>query len=198
MLKQLVEAILPGASRLEAQLGEAEADLQTKQLALNTLLIEAGADAPACTKAADAFDAAERRVKHLRGALAAARTKEAAQQVAAEQDAQRAKWAAAINLAEQRHAAIERLTKSMAAFATGYNEVLKMTEVLRAALPANHDAYAALTNGELETAMRKQLVKLDVEFAFSWPYGKVSLPDLVPTSEGALSVIRAMVPKDLQ
>src|SRR5215472_2740520 len=117
MLKQLVEAILPGASRLEAQLGAAEAELQTKRAALNTLLLESGADGPAAAKASDAVDAAERRVKHIKSALAAAHTKQAAREADAERDAQNAKWAGAVKLAEDRHSAIVALAKSMAAFA---------------------------------------------------------------------------------
>jgi hypothetical protein len=199
MLKQLVEAILPGASRLEAQLTEAEKDLQTKRLALNNLLIESGADGPAAAKASDAVDSAERRVKHLQGALAAAQERQRVSEVQTKQDAKRAAWQGAVKAAEERHAAIMTLAKSMAAFAADYNAVLKINEALLAALPENCDAYANMTDRwSLETALRKELVRLGLDFAFSWPYGAVSLPPLLPQFDGALNVIKASVPADLR
>lgn len=196
MLKQLVETILSGASRLEAQLVAAEAELQTKRAVLNTLLLESGADGPAAAKASDAVDAAERRVKHLQAALQAAHAKHAAQQAEAKQDAKQAAWQAAARLADERHAAIVTLAASAAAFAADYSTVLKINSDLLAALPANPDSIANLTDRfALETALRKQLVKLGLPWAFTWPYGKVNLPDLLPQSEGALSVVREAVSK---
>jgi hypothetical protein len=199
MLRQLVEAILPGASRLEAQLGEAEKDLHTKRLALNTLLIESGADGPAAVKASDAFDSAERRVKHLQAALQAAQGRQRASEVEAEQDAQRAAWQNAVKLAEDRHAAVEKLAASMAEFAADYQATLQANADLVAALPANPDNVANLTDRfALETALRKELVRLGISFAFVWPYGAATLPPLLPQFEGALEVVRRGVPKDAQ
>ncbi len=189
----------PNTSKLQAQLAEAEAALASKQAALDSLLIAGEIDGPATAKAADAADAAERRVKHLRGALAAAQTKQAAQRGEAEQDAKRAAWQNAVKLAEERHAAIETLAKSMVAFAADYRAVLKINSELLAHLPTNQDSMATLTDRfALETALRKQLVKLGLPFCFSWPYGAATLPELMPQFDGALSVIRRAVPQDLR
>lgn len=184
--------------KLESRLTEATADRNIKRAALDAMLA-GDKDGAEVMRAEDALTAVERRVLNLKSALNTAQAKEAAQQVAAERDAQRAKWAGVVKLAEDRHAAIERLAKSMAAFAADYSAVLKNNESLLASLPANHDSYAALTDRmALETALRKELVRRGLSWCFSWPYGAATLPELLPQFDGALNVIRASVPKDLK
>lgn len=184
--------------KLETRLAAAEAELLNKQAALNALLT-ADEDGRPVMEAEDALAAAERRCRNLRGALATAQAKQATQQAEAEQDAKRAAWQAAVRAAEARHAAIERLAKSMAAFGADYNAVLKTNEALRAALPANGDDIANMTDrATIETVLRKELVRVGLPWCFSWPYGPATLPELMPQFEGALNVIRSSVPKDLQ
>lgn len=199
MLKQLVDAIRPGVSRLEAQLTEAEADLRAKRLTLNTLLLESGADGPAAAKAADAVDSAERRVKHLQGALGAAREHQRTLGAQTDQDARRVAWQVAVQLAEKRHAAAQKLLSSMSQFAADYRATLQANDDLVAALPANPDRDANMTDRfNLETSLRKELVRLGVQFAFAWPYGSTSIPPVLPQLEGALEVVRRAVPQDLR
>lgn len=199
MLKQLVEAILPGTSRLEAQLTEAEGDLHTKRRALNNLIIESGADDRAVTKLEGDVAAAERRAESLRSALQAAQQKHSVQLADAEREGKRAAWQRAVQLAEQRHAAVQKLMASMSQFAADYRAVLQANEDLCAALPTNPDRDANLTDRlVLETSLRKELVRLGVRFALAWPYGAATIEPLLPRLEGALEVVRRAVPVDLR
>jgi hypothetical protein len=181
--------------KLETRLALAIVDRDTKKAALDALLLD-DQDGSQLMKAEDALSGAERRVLNLRSALAAAQTKQVTAQTEADEEAKRAERQKAIALAEDRHKAIERLAKTAAVFAAEYNAVLRINSDLLAHLP-NHDSMAALTDRYgLETALRKELVRLDLPWCFSWPYGKVSLPDLLPQFEGALGVIRNLLSKD--
>jgi hypothetical protein len=186
--------------KLEERLAGAEADLQTKRASLNALLVDGDTDSPAAIKAEDAFAAAERRVRNLQGALAAAQERQRTSEVENEREAKRAAWQAAVNAAEDRHTAVEKLAASMSQFAADYQAALQANADLVAALPANPDNVANLTDRfALETCLRKELVRLGIHFAFVWPYGAATLPPLLPQFEGALEVVRrASVPKDLR
>ena len=199
MLNQLVDAIRPSVARLESQLAAAETELVEKRVALNNAIIDSGIDDKAATKLESEVAAVQRRAENLRSALDAARSRHAGEQAEAAKDARRATWQKTVNLAAERHKAIEHLHEAMEVFADAYNEVLRVNSKLFSELPAGHDSIATLTDRfALETLMRKQLVKLDLPWCFIWPYGKADLPDLVPTSEGALNVIRSLVPKDIR
>lgn len=199
MLKQLVEAIRPSVSRLESQLTEAEGDLAQKRSALDAMLIDGQIDGPAAARAADAVDAAERRTRNLRSALQAARERQRAAATGSEQESKRLAWQAAVKAAEARHAAVEKLAVSMSQFAADYQTTLQANADLLAALPANPDNVANLSDRfVLETALRKELVRLGLPFAFVWPYGAATLPELMPQFDGALAVIKRSVPEDLR
>jgi hypothetical protein len=199
IVTRIKDNILPAnAPKLEKRLAESIADRDQKRAALDSLLL-ADRDGSEVMKAEDALQNSERRVLNLESALNTAKEKAAAESAEDERDAQRAEWKNTVKLAEDRQEAITRMAKSAADFARDYNEVLRINSDLLAHLPMSHDSIAALTDRPtLETTLRRHLVKNDLPWATQWAWGKVSLPDLVPQSEGALSVIRNLAPKELQ
>jgi hypothetical protein len=196
ILNRIADHVQPtNVSKLEARLTVAEAELQTKQAALNALLMT-DEDSPAVTKAEDALTAAERRVLNLKSAIQAARQKVADEQAA---DSLREKEVArekALAAATARHDAIVTLAKAAEVFAQAYRHVLKTNGDLLAHIPTNHDTVAAMSDRPtLETKIRMELVRLGVPWAIQWPYGAVSIPPMVGQAEGALSVVRNIVEK---
>ncbi len=199
MLNQLVDAIRPGASRLEAQLTEAETALAQKRSTLNALLIDGQIDGPAAAKAADAVDSAEKRTRNLRSALAAAQEREQAAAVETEREAKRSAWQAAVKAAEARHTAVEKLAGTMERFASDYLAALQANQALADALPANPDSIGNATDrADFETRLRKELARLGLAFVFPWPFGSVSLPPLMPQFQDILELVRRSVPTDAQ
>jgi predicted ATPase with chaperone activity len=182
--------------KLETRLSAAILDRDAKQSVLDALLID-GQDGSSVMKAEAELTAASRRVLSLQSAIAAARAQQSAAQVEADEQVRRDHARKTLTLAEDRHRAIEKLTKAMATFVTDYNEVLKINSELLANLPM-HDSMATLVDRyQLETCLRKELVRLGASWALSWPYGSVSIPALLPQFEGAMQVIRNLLSKDL-
>ncbi|UQY83671.1 hypothetical protein [Ralstonia pseudosolanacearum] len=207
ILNTIAEAVLPtperlqaAVTRLDAQLTEAEGELSRRRSEHETLLADAALDdrpldGSAIKKARDDAALAAERITALRAALATAKARlTAAQQQ--ETRAQLAKrWDAAIAQAERRSKHLTKLEASMAAFAADYTEALKLTDDLRAALPANPDPIGAMVDRmAFETALRKELHRLGLAWAFQWPYGAVSLPEFMPQFLGAVEVVRAWRP----
>jgi chromosome segregation ATPase len=194
-----VNPLAASASRLEAHLAEAETNLSNKRASLDALLSTGEIDTPNVTKASDTVDSADRKVRNLRVALAAAQSKITSQQAETERNEMRAKWQAAVKAAEARHTAVEKLAASMKQFASDYLAALQANQSLVDALPSNPDSIASKTDrAEFETVLRKELARLGLSWCFSWPWGVVSLPELMPQFEGALEVVRRSVPKDAQ
>jgi hypothetical protein len=193
-----VNPLAASLSRLENQIADADVDFQRKAAAHEALLVDAAIegkpmDTQDIRRAEDLADLAQRRVSNLRKALATAKARQSAAQADTERAERLAHWKKTVQAAEAKHAAVQRLEKSMAAFAADYVNVLKLNDVLRGLLPPSHDSGAALTDRALlETVLRKELVRLGLSWCFSWPWAVVDLPHLAPQSDGALSVVRRL------
>jgi hypothetical protein len=193
LAKASISPFTANLSRIETQISEAQSDLDRKRSVLESLLTgDVDLDSLEIRKADEALAAAERRVKNLRHAQTTNQTRLAQQQADQERTEKQARWQNAVKVAETRHEHIsQKLAKSAEAFAKDYVEALRLTNELYEALPAMPDPTAAMIDKTLvETAVRKELLRRDVDFAFSWPWGKVNLPEFLEPFNGALSVIR--------
>jgi hypothetical protein len=148
------------------------------------LQAEGDGDAPDTVKLEREMDAASKEFRAKEAALTAAKGRHGAAVVQASRDGLSERWAKAEALANARSACAARLAKSMEAFAADYIAFLEVTSDLTAALPGSvdHDA-AVLTEPLLETAVRKELQRLGLAWAFSWPWGIVSIPPFTPQFE---------------
>jgi hypothetical protein len=191
-----INPLAASLSRLESQISEADADFQRKASALEALLVDAAVegkpmDSQEIRKSEESADQAQHRVSNLRRALATARARQSAAQADQERAEKAAHWQKTIKAAETRHVAIQRLEKSMATFAADYTAVLESNDTLKNMLPPSHDAFAILSDRpSLETALRKELVRLGLRWSLGWPWPAADLPSLTPQFDGALSVIR--------
>ncbi|OIT11703.1 hypothetical protein BL241_11560 [Ralstonia solanacearum] len=188
-------------ARLEAQLTEAEADLSRHRSEHETLLADAALDeqpldASAIKKARDAAALDSERVSAVRAALATARARLSAAQQQESRAELAARWDKAVGVAAERHVIAQRLAKSAEQFAADYAALIEANSKLYAALPGSApDPEAALMhNTLLETAVRMHLLKSGAGWAFSWPYGTVSLPDFREQNASALQVVRSWAP----
>lgn len=103
----------------------------------------------------------------------------------------RASWKRAVALAEDRTRSAERLAEVSAKFASAYMEFLKVTADLTDALPRNLDRDAAiLPRPSMDEAIRKELLRLGVDWAYSWPWGRVSLPEFLPRFRDAEGLVK--------
>lgn len=181
-------------SRLASELLEANNQLEDARNAW----IECLADEAEGTGGSTATEQAEKAL-HLAKqvadkAAASMRAVEARQRAAeanSERDALEARWARAERLAESRTKKAASLRKSAEAFAADWLSLLELNRELNEALPIKPDPDAGLLwEIHLETAIRMELLRLDVDWAFSWPFGKDSLPAYLPPFEGAQKVIQ--------
>jgi hypothetical protein len=198
MLNTLADALHPGRRSID-QISENLRALNTDIAAARAAYSEACLDVvegkPEAEKRKQRVEAERDRIQkrcdELQAALALAheRERQKADEAAAAERA--AYWQKVVQSAESRHAAVQRLGKSMATFAADYIGVLKLNEELKVMLPPDHDSGAVMTDRiVLETAMRKELCRLGLSWCFSWPWGAVSLPEFIGQFNGALDVIR--------
>jgi hypothetical protein len=148
-------------------------------------------------KARTAAIASETVADAYRQALQAARARQATADADEQHAAHRARWDDALAIADKRQATLERLAAVAAEFASTYTEALKLNSDLVAALPEvpDHDA-GQLRFQHIETLVRQELVRLDVSWAFSHPWGKHSLEPMVPQFQRATALIHSWQPKD--
>lgn len=150
-------------------------------------------------------DGDETNVARLRKALESARIKVDASEVALRTAQERRlstlarealannaqQWDRAIALADDRQKALESLSAVAVTFAKTWQEVVKLNNDLYGALPNAPDMYAAVLNvDQLEIAVRKELLRLGVGWAFSYPWGRETLPPMMDELEAVPSVFR--------
>lgn len=182
-------------ARLTAQHNDAQNEVDALRIKHESLLVQRAMedqtldDALVALSKRDA-EAARDKADALTAALATAWAQMRAREAAAHLADQAAAWQHAVDLAASRVQHMAKLEKSLATFAADYLEALRLNEELVAALPKNPDSQAAVTDRvTLETAMRKELCRRGLSFAFTWPYGVVNLPEFMPQFEGGLHVI---------
>jgi len=182
--------------RIESELCTLSATLETAHTTYAAACLDAAEGAPGAAErllqAESERDRVNKRIAQARAALSVA---QARAQVAAEAEATAARaaaWETAVAVAEKQYAHITgKLIPAIAALAGHYRTALELREQLQAALPSTPDADAPLLRRDsLETAMRQEMARAGLEFCFSWPWGRTSLPELEKTSSGALGLIR--------
>jgi len=181
-------------ARLTADRDSAKARLETASGAWGDALAdqeEGNGDAALVAKLEKALDAAQRDFFGKDAALKAAQSRLSAAQSAAKKNEHEAEWAKVISASEARKAAANELAKSMEAFAGDYIALQEATSALLASLPERpRDIDAALLfPSHIESAVRRELYRLGVNWAFSWPYGKGSLPEFLNQFLGASKVV---------
>ena len=145
----------------------------------------------ASDKAEKALTLAKRDADKAAAALRAVDARQAKTAAGSERAALAEQWRKSETLTEARVAAANRLARSMKEFASDYNTLLRLTGDITAVLPKAPDMDAAwLRASQVETSVRKELLRLDVDWAYSWPWGKVSLTDFVEPFKGAVSVVK--------
>jgi len=195
---RLAEAV----SRLSAQLDSAQVDADNARTAHESSLVDHALDSSAVddktlAKLKTAADGCRDRVASLEGALTTARARLSAAQAANDREEHRERWRAAIAVSAMKLDAEKRLAKSAKAFAEDYRHVLALNGEFYQAAPAIPDPEAAMAHATIiETAVRKELLRHGVPWAFSWPYGTVSLPEFLPQCEAAHELVKRWAPKD--
>ena len=190
-----VDKLAATVTRLTAQHRDAQNDLDALRIKHESLLVQRAIDDKTLDDALVAIsrrevDAAREKADALTAALMTARAQLSARQASAWLEERAAAWQHAVDLAARRVHHMAKLEKSANAFVADYLEALRANEELVAALPSNPDSAAAITDRmTLETALRKELCRLGLPWAFTWPYGTVNLPEFLPQFEGGLHVI---------
>jgi hypothetical protein len=200
MLNTIAEALQPGRrsiDRISEDLRALNSDLAAARTAYAEACLDCAEGKPDAEKrkqrAEIERDRIQKRCDELQAALAMAHAREQQKADEAARAEHAARWNTAVRVAEKRHEHIsQKLAKSAAAFASDYVEAIRLTEELYVALPAMPDPTAAMLDKTLvEVAVRKELLRRDVDFAFSWPWGKPSLPEFLEPFSGALDVVRS-------
>jgi hypothetical protein len=136
------------------------------------------------------LNAATQAFKAKDAALTAAKARHGAAVVQASRDGLSEQWAKAEALANARSACAARLAKSIEDFASCHEDFLKVNADLTGALPEAPDLDAAfLRDVQVETAIRMELQRLGVDWAYNWPYGIVSIPPFTPPFEATAALV---------
>jgi hypothetical protein len=195
------ERLTAAVAKIAGQLEAVQADADSARIAHESALVDHAIDqqsfddkALAKLKASD--DAARDRIASLSGALATARARLSAAQASNARELHRDSWNKAVSTSDMRLEAVRRLDASTKAFAADYRAAMVMNGELYQALPANPDPDAALTHATIiETLVRKELLRLGVPWAFSWPYGASSIEPMLPQFEASAELVRGWAPK---
>ncbi len=188
----------PTPEELRSRLASAHVDALIHLTAAQSTWSNAVADevegfggSAACVAAEKALHEAKRAEDKARTALEAydARIRSSAQQV--ETDILLAQWDKAVKLADARAAAAAKVARSAAEFAADYTNLLRLTGDLTGALPDTPDPDAAwLRASQVETSVRKELIRLDVDWAMQWAWGKPALGEFLEPFRGAVTVVQ--------
>jgi hypothetical protein len=97
-----------------------------------------------------------------------------------------------INAREAAHLAkVKKLHASLVAFAADYRDVLESNEQRFNSLVTVPDPDAAMFyTPVIETAVRLELVKHRIPWAFSWPWGDQQLPDFMAKFDGVPAMVK--------
>jgi hypothetical protein len=128
----------------------------------------------------ESLSRALREVNKITKSLEAVQARQEATAATAARNALEDAWSRAEVLAAERAEVAARLAKAVAAFSATYLDFMKVNADLTGALPEAPDLDAAfLRDVQVETGIRMELQRLGVDWAFNWPYGKISLPDFL-------------------
>ncbi len=196
-----VEKLQKAVDRAEQRLARAQAEADAAVEACGAAhLAEVIDDTPADEKAlgrlATAVAVAKSRVEAATSTLATTRANLSAAEATASREAHMARWRTAIAVSARKLDAEKRLAKSAKAFAEDYRAVMALNGEFHQAAPAIPDPEAAMAHATIiETAVRKELLRQGVPWAFSWPYGTVSLPEFLPQCEAAHELVKRWAPE---
>jgi hypothetical protein len=181
-------------SRLASELLEANNKLEEARNAwVECLADEAeGTGGAAATENAEkALLLAKQVADKAAAAVRAVEARQRATEAISEREALAACWAKAERLTEARTKKAATLKKSAEAFAEDWLSLMALTQELNDALPFKPDPDAGLLWGtHVEIAVRQELLRLGVDWAFTCPFGKVSLPEFMPPFEDTQKVIQ--------
>lgn len=145
----------------------------------------------ATEKAEQALQLAKQVADKAAAAVRAVEARQHATEVNSERAALAARWAKAERLAEARTKKAAGLKKTAETFAADWLSLMDLTQELNDALPLKPDPDAGLLWGShIESAVRMELLRLGVDWAFPWPFGKVSLPEFMAPFEDTQKVIQ--------
>jgi hypothetical protein len=155
------------------------------------LQAEGDGDTPDTVKLEREMDAASQAFRAKDAALTAAKARHGAAVVQASRDSMSEQWGKAEALAGARSASAVRLAQSIRDFAACHEDFLKVNAALTGALPEAPDPDAAFLRGaQVENAIRAEMQRLGVDWAFHWPWGTVSIPSFTPQFEATPDLIR--------
>jgi hypothetical protein len=137
------------------------------------------------------LNAASQAFKAKDAALTAAKARQVATTTSAARAELETKWTQAGVLAAERCAAAAKFKRSLEAAARDYQTFIQLGSDLTAALPESPDLDAAmLRSTDVEIAIKKEMLRVGFDFVFSWPYGKVSLPNFLEPFEATAQLVR--------
>jgi hypothetical protein len=185
--------LLPVLDKLALDNDTAQAKLEGARVAYGNALVdeaEGHATAPQVARLKADVAEAQDRASASAAALLMAQARHRASQVAAQRSAEAAQWDQAVAVANTRQNALDALGRTAEQFAGAWREVLRLNADLYQALPAKPDMDAAFMNiPQIETALRRELLRLGVDWATSYPWGKQTLPPFSAAYEDAATVV---------
>ncbi len=191
MLSALASKLTGNTAKPEETIARLKGDLtasQSRADAAHIAWAEATADEQAAggtdTSKSDRLDEdlsrALREVSKIEKSLAAVQARQVATTTSAARAVLETKWTQAGVLAAERCAAAAKFKRSLEAAARDYQAFIQLGSDLTAALPESPDLDAAmLRSTDVEIAVKKEMLRVGFDFVFSWPYGKVSLPNFL-------------------
>ena len=127
-------------------------------------------------------------------ALAAARERHALNQSASTVKATAEKWAKAVSLAETREKQAAQMAQTIEAFATSYHTLQATTAellgVMSDLIPGGVDDGALLWPRLVEQAVREELVRLGLPWAFPHPWGRESMHNLLDWFRSTVDAVK--------
>ena len=182
-------------AKLAADNDTAQARLEAARAAYGNALVdeaEGHATAASVAKLKNEVTAAQDQAGASAAALLMAQARQRASQVATQRSEHAQQWDKAVGLADARQHALDALGRTAEQFAGAWREVLRLNADLYEALPAKPDMDAAVLNvSQIETAIRRELLRTGVDWAISYPWGKETLPPFSDAYKDAAAVVQA-------
>ena len=183
------------AARLAADLTASQSRADAAHIAWAEATADEQAAGGTDTSRSDALDEdlsrALREVNKLEKALEAVQARKETSAAAAARAELETKWTQAGVLAAERCAAAVKFKRSLEAASRDYQAFIQLGSDLTAVLPEAPDLDAAmLRSTDVEIAVKKEMLRVGFDFVFSWPYGKVSLPNFLEPFEATAQLVR--------
>jgi len=181
--------------KLTADNHAAQARLEAARAAYGNALVdevEGQATAASVAKLKAEVSAAQDQASANAAALLMAQARQRNAQAATQRSQHAQQWDKSVALADKRQHALDALGRTAEQFAAAWREVLRLNADLYEALPAKPDMDAALLNViQIETAIRRELLRTGIDWAISYPWGKETLPPFGESYKDAAAVVRA-------